>query len=80
MVASGAWRRQGNQLRENLELRLSTLPCATLPIRPPRKENDTADSDVINITDDEVDVKKKEEQSESEAEAVAWPGMAKPVM
>ena len=67
MVASGAWRRQGNQLRENLELMLSTLPCATLPIRPPRKEK------VITITDDEADEaqakEKKEELSESESEA-----------
>ena len=82
-VASGAWRRQGNQLRENLELMLSTLPCATLPIRPPRKEGYTADSAESEFTDDAAkDQEKKEEQSEPEfevSEAAAAHGMAKPV-
>ena len=59
------------------------LPCATLPIRPPRKEGYTADSAESEFTDDAAkDQEKKEEQSEPEfevSEAAAAHGMAKPV-
>ena len=53
---------------------LSTLSCATLPMRPPRKA-------CIIIPDDEKDEpKEKQEESESESsEAAAVLGMAKPV-